>query len=260
VYKYFRILNKMLTRRLTVLGYHHPKDFDINNEKELRNLILWLEDKKIRYYTIDDREPLRDIESRFWVGALKKYLKDVNCPVENLNHKKSIITWLLSLAIQLEYKENAATYSTSQQQKSKHVESSVSSDEFLQSISSEEPSFKTGVECLQKLLRIPYHPDHTVILQAIAELVKQRLSDEAIETFNKNKKDKKTKEEYLPLNDTSLGFNTNDKGVNEAAKIIRLLHIQNLRQLQTHINQAIVKVQQHSANPKTDQSLGKVGR
>lgn len=35
-------------------------------------MILWLEDKKIRYYTIDDREPLRDIESRFWVGALKK--------------------------------------------------------------------------------------------------------------------------------------------------------------------------------------------
>lgn len=51
-----------------------------------------------------------------------------------------------------------------------------------------------------------------------------------------------------------------DNGVNEAAKIIRLLQIHNLRELQTYINEAIVNVQRLSANPKTDQSLGKVGR
>lgn len=51
-----------------------------------------------------------------------------------------------------------------------------------------------------------------------------------------------------------------DPSVNDAAKIIRLLQIHNLRKLQTRINQAIVAVQKLSANPKTDQSLGKVGR
>lgn len=47
--------------------------------------------------------------------------------------------------------------------------------------------------------------------------------------------------------------------INEAAKILRLIHIKNLRDLQTQINSAIVGVQALIANPKTDSRLGKVG-
>ena len=50
-----------------------------------------------------------------------------------------------------------------------------------------------------------------------------------------------------------------DSAVNEAAKILRLLHVSELRELQTSITQAIVAVQAHTANPKTDTKLGKVG-
>ena len=50
-----------------------------------------------------------------------------------------------------------------------------------------------------------------------------------------------------------------DSAVNEAAKIIRLLHVTDLRELQTRINEAIVAVQAITANPKTNQSLGRVG-
>ena len=50
-----------------------------------------------------------------------------------------------------------------------------------------------------------------------------------------------------------------DSAINEAAKIIRLLHLTELRELQTRINEAIVAVQAITANPKTDQSLGRVG-
>ena len=48
--------------------------------------------------------------------------------------------------------------------------------------------------------------------------------------------------------------------LDEAAKVLRLLHISELRDLQTKINEAIVAVQTITANPKTDQKLGKVGR
>ena len=48
--------------------------------------------------------------------------------------------------------------------------------------------------------------------------------------------------------------------MNEAAKILRLLHIQDLRRLQTMINECIVAIQSITANPKTDTRLGKVGR
>lgn len=51
-----------------------------------------------------------------------------------------------------------------------------------------------------------------------------------------------------------------DATLNEAAQILRLLHIEELRELQTKINEAIVAVQAIIADPKTDHRLGKVGR
>jgi RLL motif-containing protein 1 len=51
-----------------------------------------------------------------------------------------------------------------------------------------------------------------------------------------------------------------DNVLNEAAKVLRLLHIQELRDLQTKINETIVSLQTITANPKTDSSLGRVGK
>ena len=68
------------------------------------------------------------------------------------------------------------------------------------------------------------------------------------------------KGEPFPFKDADLGFDTGDKDLNEAAKILRLLHIQDLRTLQTRINETIVSIQAITANPKTDTRLGKVGR
>ena len=70
-----------------------------------------------------------------------------------------------------------------------------------------------------------------------------------------------------------------DKDVDEVAAILRLLHIRDLRTLQTQvrniilitwicdyisdnfqINECIVAIQTITANPKTDTRLGKVGR
>lgn len=56
-----------------------------------------------------------------------------------------------------------------------------------------------------------------------------------------------------------LGFDLGDYVLNRAAKILRLLYIHDLRNLQTKINEAIVAVQSITANPKTDTKLGKVG-
>lgn len=55
------------------------------------------------------------------------------------------------------------------------------------------------------------------------------------------------------------GMDLGDPVLNQAAKILRLLHIQNIRQLQTQINELIVAAQNITANPKTDTKLGKVG-
>lgn len=64
----------------------------------------------------------------------------------------------------------------------------------------------------------------------------------------------------FPIMETTVGFNMGDAALNNAAKVLSLLYIQDLRDLQTKINEAIVSVQNITANPKTDTKLGKVGR
>lgn len=54
-------------------------------------------------------------------------------------------------------------------------------------------------------------------------------------------------------------FMFNDANLDEAAQTLRLLQVHNTRNVQTAINEAIVSVQQITANPKTDTKLGKVG-
>lgn len=57
-----------------------------------------------------------------------------------------------------------------------------------------------------------------------------------------------------------LGFDLNDPILNQAAKVLRMLYIHNLRDLQTKANELIVAVQAVTANPKTDTKLGQVGK
>ncbi|KAI8464030.1 MAG: putative carnitine deficiency-associated protein-domain-containing protein [Monoraphidium minutum] len=61
--------------------------------------------------------------------------------------------------------------------------------------------------------------------------------------------------EQLPL-----GFETGDARVDGAARLLRLLFLRDLRALQSGVDEAVVSVQELTANPKTDSALGKVGR
>ena len=103
------------------------------------------------------------------------------------------------------------------------------------------------------MLQICRHPDHLVTLLAVCQFVSCRLNRESLQAPS-------SKGRPFPYKETDLGFDTGDEDVNEAAKILRLLHIQDLRSLQTRINETIVSIQAITANPKTDTRLGKVGR
>lgn len=46
--------------------------FSITDEDEFRNLVVWLEDQKIRWYKIEDRGELRDVKSSEWLKTLAK--------------------------------------------------------------------------------------------------------------------------------------------------------------------------------------------
>jgi len=239
-------------RKLTALRFHNAQTFSLQDEKQVRNLVVWLEDQKIRFYDTKDREPLRDVESQYWIGALKKYLSDLKCPVDNLSEKDVIVNWLISYAVHLEFEENASKYND---ESTNLPISKVDTNSWLHSIDANDGDLIKGIEMLRQALRIPNHPNHITVLQAVSKLIQERLASKHMKTNTP-----KQKTTYLDLDEISLGFNIDDSAVREAAKILRLLQIHQLRDLQTKINQSIVTVQMLSANPKTDQSLGKVGR
>lgn len=57
-----------------------------------------------------------------------------------------------------------------------------------------------------------------------------------------------------------MGMISSKSGTTDAAiRALRLIHLENLREVQTKINEAIVAVQELTADPRTDKRLGKVG-
>uniref|UniRef100_A0A3P8W4U5 RNA transcription, translation and transport factor protein n=1 Tax=Cynoglossus semilaevis TaxID=244447 RepID=A0A3P8W4U5_CYNSE len=227
----------MFRRKLTALDYHNPNGFDCTDETQFRNCVVWLEDQKIRHYKIEDRGNLRNIPSSEWPKAYQKYLQDVNCPF-GVQERQEAVDWLLGLAVRYEYGDNVDKYKNCPP-----LAASTNSDKAadpLVNLDSNSPEFKAGVTALANILKIQRHDDYLVMLKAIRILIQERLSPEAITKFCC----------------TRLTHAT----LNEAAQILRLLHIEELRELQTKINEAIVAVQAIIADPKTDHRLGKVGR
>ncbi|XP_069493570.1 RNA transcription, translation and transport factor protein [Ambystoma mexicanum] len=241
----------MFRRKLQALDYHNPSGFNCKDETEFRNFLVWLEDQKIRHYKIEDRGNLRNINSSDWPKHYEKYLKDVNCPF-TVQERQESIDWLLGLAVRLEYGDNADKYKNA---KPANADNATKNAEPLINLDVTNPDFKAGVMALANLLQIQRHDDYLMMLKAIRILVQERLSQEAVAKANQSR-------EGLPiaLEKHVLGFDTGDAVLNEAAKILRLLHIEELRDLQTKINEAIVAVQAVIADPRTDYRLGKVGR
>lgn len=46
--------------------------FSFTDEDEFRNLVVWLEDLKIRWYKIENRGELRDVKSSEWLKTFAK--------------------------------------------------------------------------------------------------------------------------------------------------------------------------------------------
>jgi len=170
-----------------------------------------------------------------------------------------ILDWLLGCAVRFEYGEKLELYNKQTRENVKHSrveQPKVVSNNPLDNLDFSTPEFRAGVEALADSLQISKHPDHLVTLQAICKLVAARLNPKALS----NPSAVIPQGEPYPYKESELGFDTGDPLVNDAAKILRLLHIQDMRTLQTKINECIVAIQAVTANPKTDTRLGKVGR
>ncbi|GLV33275.1 uncharacterized protein CBL_08443 [Carabus blaptoides fortunei] len=244
----------MFKRKLQALDYPAADNVNVNNTREFRSIILWLEDQKIRHYKIEDRQELRQLDSDNWTQSFDKYRSDIACPIVSENNLEQL-QWILAYAVRLEYADSKEKYRPKEEITKTSTPNVVVANP-LDNMDFNSPDFKNGVNALAKILQLAQHPDHLVTLKAVQKIVCKRLNPDAIEKPNTII----IKGTPFPYQDANLGFDLGDAVLNQAAKILRLLYIQNLRQLQTNINELIVAVQSVTANPKTDTKLGKVGK
>jgi RLL motif containing protein 1 len=91
-----------------------------------------------------------------------------------------------------------------------------------------------------------------ITLAAVSRVIKDNLNKEALKVPVIEGKP-------FPIFDGQ-GMNQQDADVEQAARILRLLQIQSIREMQTIINETIVECQDLiTTAPKTDTKLGKVG-
>ncbi|UJR28885.1 hypothetical protein I4U23_010105 [Adineta vaga] len=248
----------MFKRKLTALDY--GKEYNPQDENQFRQMIVWLEDMKIRLYPIDGRQHLRDTQNPQWEQALSKYLQDLKFPYNNemIKDRIAVSDWLIGAAIRFEYGDNVEKFkSISLNAQQNNHTSSNHTDNPLEKIDFASEDFKNGMLQLCQLLQIPTKfNDTTAILRAVSKFITTKLSKEAME---KSQIREEGSGVDFSLEQMPLGFDTGDKIINEAAKVLRLLYIQDLRTLQTKINETIVNVQSFVADPRTDSKLGKIG-
>ena len=247
----------MFSRRLAALGYPGAAQFK-TDFLLVKELVVWLEDNKIRFLPTDSRKSLKSTDFKEFKRAFNNYLTGLGCPY-GMKDINSVLTWLLGRAIRSEYTEVLQEYpelNSSQFQGARAVRTAKTETETdgykLPLPSADLPEFKKMVSELCDSLKIPPHDDHILRLQAAAHLITER------EKASSEKEDLSRKP--IGLTPQDLGFDLGHPDLDQAAMGLRLLHQSELRNLQTRINEIIVKVQSVTADPKTDERLGRVGK
>uniref|UniRef100_A0A915PGJ5 RNA transcription, translation and transport factor protein n=1 Tax=Setaria digitata TaxID=48799 RepID=A0A915PGJ5_9BILA len=245
---------------LFLLGYP-ASTIDHENPEQLQELVLFLEHQHIRLYKIEDRDGLQSSDIEVFNKSYAKYLADLRCPLPcDKGSSQEIIDWLLTLAINFSYQQIAEgeqlTAEKYEQQKAEKEKQQIADDP-LSAIDFSADEARKGIEELRISLGIAAHPDPLVVLKACCKFITGNLSDEAVQTANKVARIQK---KVMPLSRFDMGMKPSNNGAtNAAVRALRLIHLENLREVQTKVNEAIVAVQELTADPKTDKRLGKVG-
>ncbi|KAM3968145.1 RNA transcription, translation and transport factor protein [Aphomia sociella] len=223
----------MFKLKLTALGHPNPGSFNCEDEKEYRSVVLWLEDQKIRHYKIEEREGLRNIDGDGWKEAYDMYQRDLVSPATE-GQPNEQLNWLLSYAVRLEYADNVEKYKNAKIEQPKQIAPNVVSTNPLDNLNFSSPAFKAGVDRVSTLAGVGPHLDPKFRLAAIGKILKNSPHPD------------------IPRTDVNM--------IQQPADVLKLLFVQDLRDLQTKINEALVAVQTVTADPRTDTKLGRVGR
>lgn len=198
-----------------------------------QKLICWLEDAYIRRLPIPSRESLRE---QAFLPALKQYLAALDAPPPE-DDLLPTVAYLTDLALHLHYQDSPHLYNTPHDPWEGRCVPVIPD-------AADDVAVLASVKQLTDTLGMP-EPDSAVDgLRALADIVESANSDG----------------KEVSLDEMPLGFETGDPAVDQAAKVLRLLYVRRLREVQDGINEIVAAMQNVTADPKTNSKLGKVGR
>jgi len=269
----------MFSRKLRALNYPRWKNINISDTREFRTLVVWLEETKIRYYPMEKRQSLRVVDDPNWMRYFVEYMQELQCPHDcedslSLDQTTYIVEWLLGQAISAEYHDAADKYNNIDKNafliNNAGPKKTANTLKEQIAVTQRKPIDCSGSEFLQavnkiaKLFNMPAiknEAEAAALLKEIRHRVQKAVSKKMEQNTKAGKLVGKRKElDKDEIASYKLGFQTGDPLVDKAAMILRLLHLHDLRDLQTIINEVIVCAQNITADPKTDSRLGRVGR
>ncbi|OQV17941.1 hypothetical protein BV898_08068 [Hypsibius exemplaris] len=236
----------MFARKLRALGYEKGGIFNIDDRDSLRHLVIWLEDRIFCTALPKHlQQGLRNQKNPQWRNVFSEYLNYCGCPFPlHEDASACCLDWLLREAIRLCVPDDRK-----QPMIPPKREKTAGPFENIDWGSRE---FYHGISKMAAMLNVPTHPDAAYLLTAVAQVLKAR---RAVGMIDENGAEL----DGLRLEEVTLGFDQQDKKLWDACRILRLLHIQQLRGLQTQIDAALVAVQIITADPLTDSALGRTG-
>jgi len=243
---------------LDVLGYPRALDFSVTSPSEVSKLVQFLEDRHIRHLTVDQRLPLRSPGTSFDL-AFVEYLERLGCPLLLESNIAEKIYWLVDHAISVGYEDNAENTNGLATQEidenSSQKSTSLSIDSTISALSQEAV---TIIADLVRVLRIRGDTRGAVEnLQNVQRALRAAVIPSA--TGVKIGGERNLTPRQL-LSEFSAGISTGIETEDQALAVLRMLYVADLRELQDAVNEILVEVQSYTADPKTDSSLGVVGR
>ena len=231
-----------------------------------RRLVVWLEDTTIRHWTVENRVGMKSTDIDVWTKSIESYLKELHCPIDvsiKREHNclsEEVLTWLLGHAVGLLYEDNAVTNEQTLKAIMDHhpPPENWSRSDLPVMDDFEDEETRAVFKKLCEELRVPLQEEEVETLRQCLYRIENDILPVLKGKQSNNLPAMESEEDIERL--VPLGFETGDRAVDMAARVLRTLYIRDLRQLQNQIDDAISQQQELTANPRTDTSRGKSKR
>ncbi|KAJ9454541.1 UPF0568 protein [Diplonema papillatum] len=254
--------------KLKALGYPYGWSDQEMSIAKLREMMIWLEDTKVRWMSPAERIPLKSVNEAQWVSAFQSYCKAVGynakfpfSPGEDIANNKelrSMVEWIVGKAIRLSYADEADRYNKAHEKYRYMGMSNITKvqetevGEVVTYDISDEEGMKTIADDILRELNLPVPEE----LEKAVFVIARAIHDAVMFTDHKRKIDPPSVDELLA---TLPSEHTKRPETEKVLKILRTLFVADLKELQNRVSSILCELQAATANIKTDIGAGKVG-